>query len=200
MSTTPDANRGGTGGPSNVLLLASSVDDSETTACSELLGATDPAQSHVVLTTRLQSPAQRLAAWDDHVGVRPAETTVVDVSTAARSAAATESDDESLWPSATIERVADGDLLELGKTLDAALGTTERDTALCVHSVSDLLQTAERERVFRFLEVLTRCIERTEGVAHYHLNPDVHDRETLETLAVLFDSVVDLRSPTGPDH
>lgn len=202
MSTTPSANPGGHDGPSNVLLLAPSVDDGEATACGELIGATDPARSHVILTTCLESPSRRLAAWDDHVGVRPAETTVVDVSAAARSAAAAQpaDADADVWPGATVERVADGDLLDLGKTLDATLEHSRHDAVLCVHSVSDLLQSSDRERVFKFLEVLTRSIDRTNSVAHYHLNPDVHDTETLRTLEVLFDSVVDLRECTGTGH
>lgn len=196
MSTTPDSNDGEADDPSNVLLLASSVGEREATACGELLGSADPGQSHVILATGLQSPAQRLAEWDAHVGARPAETTVVDVSLSTRSTAAAAAGDD-LWPGVTVERVTDGDLLDLGTTLDSAVERSDRETLLCVHSVSDLLQSAGRGDVFRFLEVLTRTVDRAGGVAHYHLDPDLHDEELVRTFEVLFDTVVDLRDGDG---
>jgi hypothetical protein len=188
-----------------VLLLASGVDDCEAAACRELSETTHPSRSHVVLATGLQSPDERLADWEDDVGVRPAETTVVDLATATRSAAASTGDSSAgtgvsdRWPDATVEHVDAGDLFGLGETLDTALGDSDRSTTLCVRSVSDLLQSADIERVFKFLEALTRSVERAGGVAHYHLNTDVHDPETVETIAVLFDAVVDLREREGAD-
>jgi hypothetical protein len=205
MSVTSNSDGDETGQPSNVLLLASGVDDCEATACRELSETTDPAQSHVVLATGLQSPHERLADWEDDVGVRPAETTVVDLATATRSAASTGAPSAGTgvsdrWPDATVEHVEAGDLLGLGETLDTALGDSDRSATLCVRSVSDLLQSTEVERVFRFLEALTRSVERAGGVAHYHLNTDVHDAETVETITVLFDAVVDLRDHEGANR
>lgn len=204
MSVKSNAGEDETGQPSNVLLLASGVDDCESAACRELSETTDPARSHVVLATGLRSPRERLADWEDDVGVHPAETTVVDLATATRSAASAAAAPSpgvaDRWTDATVERVEAGDLLGLGETLDAALGDSDRSTTLCVRSVSDLLQSADVERVFRFLEALTRSVERAGGVAHYHLNTDVHDAETVETIRVLFDAVVDLRDGEGANR
>lgn len=208
MSVKSDRNAEGTEVPSNVLLLTSAVDDCVATACRELSERTPPERSHVILATGLQSPRERLADWDDQVGTRPAETTVVDVATATRSAAASAATAERPldgtgpdgWSGATVERVPEGDLLGLGETLDTALSRSDRPTTLCVRSVSDLLQSADLGSVFRFLEVLTRNVHRTGGVAHYHLTTDVHDPETVETLEVLFDAVLDLRESTGSDR
>jgi len=214
MSAKSNSDGDETGQPSNVLLLTSAVDDCEAAACRELSETTHPSRSHVILATGLQSPRERLADWEDDVGVRPAETTVVDLATATRSAAAstasvastgetpsgpTGPDGVDRWADATVERVAEGDLLELGETLDGALGGSDRPTTLCVRSVSDLLQSADVETVFRFLEALTRGVDRAGGVAHYHLNTDVHDAEIVETLEVLFDAVVDLNDREGAD-
>jgi hypothetical protein len=104
------------------------------------------------------------------------------------------------WADARVERVPESDLLGLGETLDAALSRSDRPTTLCTWSVSDLLQSADLESVFRFLEVLTRNVHRTGGVAHYHLTTDVHDPETVETLETLFDAVLDLREDTRVDR
>jgi len=211
MSAKSNSDGDETGQPTNVLLLTSAVDGCEAAACRELSETTHPSRSHVILATGLQSPRERLADWEDDVGVRPAETTVVDLATATRSAAAstastgetpagpTGPDGVDRWADATVERVAEGDLLGLGETLDAALTGSDRPTTLCVRSVSDLLQSADVETVFRFLEALTRGVDRAGGVAHYHLNTDVHDAETVETLAVLFDAVVGLNDREGAD-
>lgn len=179
--------------PSNVLLLTGTGGNGESAACRELSEQNAPSRSHVVLATGVGSAAERLADWDAEVGVRPAETTVVDVATATRSAAATTSASEAdRWPGATVERVDAGDLLGLGETLDGALTGSDRPTTLCVHSVSDLLQSADSRTAFGFLEALTRNVERADGVAHYHLNADLHDAETVDALRVLFDAVVDV--------
>jgi hypothetical protein len=209
MSVRTDRNAEETGVPSSVLLLTSAADDCAATACRELSERTPSEQSHVILATGLQSPRERLDDWDDQVGVRPAETTVVDVATATRSAAASAGGAPDPldgaagpggWADATVERVPKGDLLGLGETLDTALSRSDRPTTLCMRSVSDLLQSADLETVFRFLEVLTRNVERAGGVAHYHLTTDVHDPEAVETLEVLFDAVLDLREDTPADR
>jgi len=208
MSVRPDRNAEETEVPSNVLLLTSAADDCAVTACRELSERTPAERSHVILATGLQSPQERLDDWDDQVGVRPAETTVVDVATATRSVDASAGGGERPldrpaspgWADARVERVPESDLLGLGETLDAALSRSDRPTTLCTWSVSDLLQSADLESVFRFLEVLTRNVHRAGGVAHYHLTTDVHDPETVETLEVLFDAVLDLREDTRVDR
>jgi hypothetical protein len=201
MSVRSNSDGDETDRPTNVLLLTATGDRCERSACRELSERNAPARSHVVLTTGLGSAADRLADWDTDVGVRPAETTVVDVATATRSAAATAgAGTHDSWPGATVEHVGAGDLLELGETLDGALTGSDRPTTLCVRSVSDLLQSADLETVFKLLEGITRNVERAGGVAHYHCNVDVHDDETVETLSVLFDAVVDVRDHGGADH
>jgi hypothetical protein len=187
--------------PSNVLLLTTTSTSRESAACGELSERNAPSRSHVILATGLESAADRLADWDAEVGTRPAETTVVDVATTTRSAgAAAGADETGHWSEATVERVDASDLLALGETLDGALTGTDRPTTLCVHSVSDLLQSADLETVFGFVEALTRNVERADGVAHYHLNADLHDAETVDTLAVLFDAVVAVNDDSGADH
>lgn len=201
MSVRSNSNGDENGRTSNVLLLTGAGDGCEGTACRELSERNAPAQSHVILATGLGSATDRLADWDAEVGVRPAETTVVDVGTATRSAAATAAAATGdTWPGVTVEHVDARDLLGLGETLDGALTRSDRPTTLCVRSVGDILQSADLETVFKLLEALTRNVERAGGVAHYHLNADVHDEETLDTLAMLFDAVVDVSDHSGADH
>ncbi|WP_415378762.1 hypothetical protein [Halosimplex sp. TS25] len=195
MSTRPDADREGTEMPSNVLVLAPSVGGQQSDICGELLHGPD-GRSHGLLVTCMESPAERLAAWTDHDHAEPGDATVIDVETAARSTAAV--DAEATAPTNAVVEVvpAEADLVDLGETVDRHLSrlTTDGETAVCVHSVSDLLQRADERAVFKFLEVLTSSVDGADAVAHYHMNPDVHDAETVRTFEVLFDSVVDLRT------
>lgn len=197
MSTRPDADEESTERPSNVLLLAPSLRGEEADVCRELLhGPVEDANG--LLVTCLESPRDRLAAWTDHDHAETGEVAVVDVEMSARSAA-TADVGTSHASSAPIETVsADDDLVDLGEAIDRQLTrlTANGETAVCLHSVSDLLQHGDERGVFKFLAVLTNSVARADAVAHYHMNPDVHDPATIETLEVLFDSIVDLRTAT----
>ncbi len=178
----------------NVLLLAPSVGGHEDEVCGELLHGPGE-REHALLVTCMASPAERLDVWTDHEDGRPENATVVDVEAAARSTAAAAGTDGA--PNALVESVDAGtDLVGLGEVVDRHLSdlAATGQASVCVHSVSDLLQRAEEPAVFKFLEVLTSAVDRAGAVAHYHMNPDVHDPETVETFEVLFDSVVDLRT------
>jgi hypothetical protein len=197
MTTRPDENDQGTGPPSNVLLLSPSIGDRERAVCGDLLdGAGD--RSNGLVVNCLGSPAERVGAWADHGPGSAGDVTVVDVAMRARSAAASGGADGTP-ADATVETVdADADLVDLGETVQRHLSrlTDAGEPAMCVHSVSDLLQHGDERGVFKFLEVLTTTVDRAGAVAHYHLNPDVHDEEAVRTLEVLFDGVVDLRTAT----
>lgn len=202
MSITPDANGGDTDRPSNVLLLAPSIGADEDAVCEELLHSTGTHATHALVVTYLDSPTERLGAWTDRGG-DPERTTVVDVDTQARSTAVDATGDagptpggpESRLADATVDHVADPDaLVTLGEVLDRHLSGREGETtSLCFHSLTDVLGVVDREQAFKFLEVLTRSVEHAGAIGHYHLDPDVHDPETVATLEVLFDVVVDLR-------
>ena len=194
MSRRPGADEESTEMPSNVLLLAPSVSGQEQDVCREMLHR-PVNEANGLLVTCLESPQARLTAWTDHDHVGTGDIAVVDIEMSARSAAADAG--ESMPANATIESVsADGDLVDVGEAIDRHLSrlTADGETAVCVHSVSDLLQRAEERGVFKFLKVLTTSVSHADAVAHYHMNPDVHDAATIETFEMLFDSVVDLRT------
>lgn len=202
MSTDQDEHSGSTETPSNVLLLAPSVGGHEEEVCGELLHGPGE-RERALLVTCMESPAERLDVWTDHEDGRPEDATVVDVEAAARSTAAATPAEADGPSNAVVESVdPETDLAGLGDVIDRHLSAlaSEGETTVCVHSVSDLLQRAEERAAFKFLEVLTSTVERAGAVAHYHMNPDVHDPETVETFEVLFDSVVDLRTATVADE
>jgi hypothetical protein len=57
-------------------------------------------------------------------------------------------------------------------------------------SVTDLLQYTDLETVFRFLHLTTKRIADVEATGYYHLTADVHDDQTIATLAPLFETVL----------
>ena len=193
MSTRPDANDDEPRTPANVLVLAPTIGQQVSEVCSELLHGPN-GRDNGLLITCLEPPADRLAVWTDHQCGGTDDVTVVDVETAARSAARTGS---AAAVDAVVDTVdTDADLVAVGDTIDRHLDrlSGEGETGACVHSVTDLLQHADERAAFNFLEVLTSSVGRQDAVAHYHMNPDVHDPETIRTFEVLFDSVVDLRT------
>jgi len=111
-----------------------------------------------------------------------------------RSAVA-ETTDGSSPTNASVEYVSDPeDLVTLGITLSDLLEGCRREglePRVCFRSLTAMIQHAGREDVFKFLHVLTNAVERRDGVAHYHMDADAHDRSTVETLARLFDAVVE---------
>jgi hypothetical protein len=181
-----------------VLLLSSSVSNSESEACARLLD--DPVGAHALFCTFVESPADRLR----RSGIDPGAfetTTVVDVESVTRSAAAdgvagdgsTFADGEARYH---VEPVDDPtDLRELGTTLGRFLAPVSGDgrPLLCFHSLTDVLQHTGVETAFYFLQVLTDQVDRAGRLAHYHLDADACDRETVATLEGLFDVVIDLR-------
>lgn len=189
MSATPAApTEGGT--PSNVLLLAPPFGQREERLCGELLRPPTDGQFDFVFCC-LGSPAEKLDDRVEHAGIEPASTTVVDVDAAARSAAAASAPDH--HRSVDVERIQDpGDLLAIGRALSGRLDG-EGDPVVCVDSLTDLLQYSSDRELFRFLDVLTDAVERSGGIAHYHMDPEAHDPETIRTLEVQFDAVIDPR-------
>jgi hypothetical protein len=180
---------------SNVLLLAPSFLHHEDVACAGLFGPTVDEHVRAVFVACGQSAKQRLAVWDDHVGDRTAERVVVDVEMLTRSSSASPSTDA--LDATRLETVSDpADLVNLGATIDGLLADPTSDATrrvLCVHSLTDLIGTADTRNVYSFLEVLTKTVDRVGAFAHYHMDPTAHDPETIRTFEQLFDDTVDVR-------
>ncbi|CQH62195.1 uncharacterized protein HHUB_3675 [Halobacterium hubeiense] len=88
--------------------------------------------------------------------------------------------------------VADpGDLTGLGIAVSERLGDLPEDAepAVCVDSLTTLLQYADTERAYRFLQVLCGRVRAAGGTVHVHADPAAHDERELDRLAGLFDGV-----------
>jgi|GEM_PF-1118221 len=61
----------------------------------------------------------------------------------------------------------------------------------CFDSLSELLDRRDPEVVFQFLHTLLERLSSVDTVAHFHLDPDRFDDQTVSTFASLFDDVID---------
>lgn len=181
----------------NVLLLAPSLSTAEEEACINFLTFLDISQENILSVTFTQTAQDRLELWQTHVGdERPARAGIVSVGEPTRSASSQRTTSRQPPESISIDTISDpADLSRLGITIENYLSEwaeNENQTVICFHSLTPLLQYADRERVFRFLHLLTGRIDSIDAVAHFHMNPEAHDAQTRNTLVQLFDAVIDI--------
>lgn len=176
------------GGEENVLLLAPTVGEDCDIACTDLLHVPNTETGAVVFVTLTQPPDARIEVLRRHASRLPSRVGVICPGenrrggTGSRQGVAVR----------TVENP--GDLARLGVAIGDALTdwTAAHPTTVCFHSITALLQFAELPRVFRFLYTLAGRVGSTGNRAHYHLDPDAHDQQTVSTLTPLFDSVVEV--------
>jgi len=103
--------------------------------------------------------------------------------------------DSTSYPSdVTVRTVSPTDLTGVGMAVSDVIKRWSDDDAgivVCFDSLTDFLQYADRSTMYRFLRVVTRRFDAVDGFAHFHMNPDAHDRQTIATLKSPFDAVVD---------
>lgn len=199
MPTEPPTLAEPLGDAANVLLVAPPRSDAGDRACVDLLTVADPAEEAVLSVTLSQPPADRLGIWERHTSTYPPQSAFVGVeSTVVDPNGPTDGLAQSV-PSSTalaVDRIDHpGDLLQLGGRISDRLAEwsgSGRQIVMCLHSLSTLAQYADPERLFRFLHVLTGRVASVGGVAHYHLEPDAHDGESVSALESLFDVTVEL--------
>lgn len=154
---------------------------------------------NVLLVSLTQQADDRLAVVRNRFGRLPEHVGVVSctdqygstISTDSPAAATSASRSDGGETSISVDVVEDpSDLPKLGIAITRmAEGLrTAGGIVVCVHSVTALLQYAEPQRVFRFIHVLQNQLD---GVRHYHMDSDAHDRQTIATLRPLFDRVVE---------
>jgi hypothetical protein len=200
MATPPDHPDTALRGCSSVLLLASTA-DVESDACVTLLTRHAPERTNVLGATVSRSPGDRLSLWKRRVPDRlPARAAMVDAGRGVRTAT-TDVDDDELPPTFVLERLpAHAEPVDLGVALARYLGrweSTAESTALCLHSVTALVEAFERESVISLVDSLNHLCEAVDAVAHHHMDPTAHDDETLAMFRPLYDAVVEVTDADG---
>lgn len=185
------------GAAANVLLLAPTMDPPSQQGCGCLMGVTPPDETALLSVTLAEGPDERLAVWRDHVSSElPAKAVFVTAGDQIRSAAAADGGSAVTGPNGEvrIEAVSSpADLtglgMKIGEVLEGFAGGDER-IVFCFHSLTTLLQYVDLQKAFRFLHVVTGRLTTVNAMAHFHLDPAVHDDRQRDTLATLFDAVM----------
>ena len=140
-----------------------------------------------------QSPDERLDALQSYGAAGFQETTLIAVGDQVRSSGGDGSVTDLGGETIRIESTTDPrDLTRLGLLINKHLGDAggEAPPELCFHTLSPLLDAGPVEQVFRFLHVLQGRVQSGGARAHYHLDPEAHPPEVVNTLRPLFDFTV----------
>ncbi|MCD2201352.1 DUF835 domain-containing protein [Halobacterium sp. KA-4] len=172
-------------------------------ACINSLTVSEPTDTVALLVTYTNHdrPTNWLQAWEQNTGERLAQLNVIRVGDFTRSASpATTDGAPTVNGGIPIETVSDPhNLAELGIAISECLGRWEAESknsspnnfVVCFDSLTELLQYVDVQEAFRFLHVLTGRLQSAGAVAHFHLDPEAHDNQTISTLRTLFDAVIE---------
>ncbi|WP_246045654.1 DUF7504 family protein [Halorussus ruber] len=179
-----------------VLLLAPSIHAATEDACLDLLSFDAPAEENVLWVTYTRSPDDCVQDWLSHADSQPGNVQFVNVGETTRAAAQPGGSNTSNVADQAVETLSSpGDLTGLGIKLSEILKGWDRNdnrTVACFDSLTALLQYADLQTVYKFLHVLTGRFDAADVSAHFHLDPDACDQQTVSTLTSLFDTVVEL--------
>jgi hypothetical protein len=181
---------------SDVLILGElrrSLDDQ---VCGSFLRHAPLGERNVLFISLTRPAEDRLRVLRERGGSQPPAVSVVS-GTDQFEAATTETTTADVEGNrVTVDAIDDpSDLPKLGMTISRAVkewDDTGVGTVVCFHSLTALLQYADRGRVFRFLHVLQDRMEAVDAVTHYHMDAEAHDDQTIATLRPLFDAVVEI--------
>ncbi|WP_336133825.1 DUF7504 family protein [Natronomonas amylolytica] len=186
--------------PANVLLRAPALSEGRTSVCPQF-GA-DDAERNLLLVSLSGSPDSHLDAWRRHGGL-PEKVAII-TADEVRSAAATDGgsamrqSDGTVISTTTVSEP--GDLTGIGIKMNKALSAWADDDAhthVCFDSLTTLMQYVDTKRAFQYLHVTTKRVESAGATAHYHIDPDAHDEQTLATIESLFSDVCEYDPETG---
>lgn len=182
------------GDESSVLVLAPSMNSETGAACIDMLTRAPSAQENVLWITFTRSPDACLQSWLTHADRRPANLRFISVGETVRSVA-TSAPMQETPTDAVIDTLSNpGDLTGLGIKISEVLQQwygNGNETVACFHSLTALLQYADVQTIYKFLHVLTGRFATADVTAHFHLDPDAHDSQTVNTLKTLFDAVAE---------
>lgn len=175
---------------SNVLLLAP-LTPTGNRACLELLASTTPPeQANVAAITYTPPPETWIADWRTRVETLPAELAFIHANKIQ-----TASEEGSLPEGVSVARVDPNQPMDIIAPLSEQLTRWEgndNETVVSVQTLSILLEYVDFDTAFRYLHILTHRVQAAGAIGFYHMDPDIHDEETVNTLKSLFDAVVEV--------
>jgi hypothetical protein len=182
--------------PSNVLVLERDRGHCSEEMCADLLRTEPYDQENVLSVTYSSSQRGRRPVWNRRSNQVPANIGLITVGDFTRSSSQQSTTDGCNPGHIHVDTVPDpSNLSDLGVRISECLSAwedTENQTVMCFRSLTELLHHVETSYAFRFLHILTARITNAEAVAHYHLDVEAHDEQTVETLKPLFDTVIEI--------
>jgi hypothetical protein len=177
---------------SNVLLLAPLTPTGNRT-CLELLASTArPEEANVAAITYTPPPETWIADWTAHNDRLPAEIAFIHANTVET---ADENRAEGVPPEVSVARVDPNQPMDIIAPLSEQLTRWEdngNQTLVSVQTLTILLEYVDFDTAFRYLHILTHRVQAANAIGFYHMDPDIHDEETINTLKTLFDAVVEV--------
>ena len=175
---------------SSILFLTPSLGDATNDTCIRLLDPSDPATTNVLFVTFTGTPQDRLEAWIDRAGGRPASAHVI-------TAGETPGGSNGGGPAPdSVERVGTpSDLTGISIRVSEMLsewGDADANSVVCFDSVTALLQYVDVETAYEFLHVLTGRLYAFGARGHFHLDPGAHPDMTVARIQTLFDAMVEV--------
>ena len=174
----------------NVLVMAPSLSDEKAGTCQELLDAESLAELDVLRVAYSDAPEELVAEWREHHERLPGRMGIVIVGDQPGG----HSTDGALPEEVFVTTANPNDITGLGMRLNNYLNDGEPDSQLvvCFDSVTEMLQFADMQPVFKFLHMFVGQLRDADAAGHFHLDPAAHDSRTVSRLKPLFDDAVDL--------
>lgn len=177
-------------GVSNTLVLGPSVNEAVDAATKRLLRG-DGAATRVLVVTFVTSPENWVADWREAVGPLPEDLVIV---TTTDGFGGNTVGDRALEDSGVqVEYVSSpGDLTGLGMIIGKYL---ERwygeggDIRVGFDSLTTVLQYGDPQNVFRFLHLMTTRLDGADADAHFLLDPETQDDQTVATIKSSFQAI-----------
>ncbi|WP_123535386.1 DUF7504 family protein [Halosimplex salinum] len=166
----------------NVLLCAPSMTGGEAEACTDLLIPDAPGGSNVLWVTFRGDATDCVDQWFGATDDQPGNAAVIVVgeSPGARP------------DGVTVEHISTpSDLTGLGIAIGELLSQWDGAPVVCFDSLTSMLQYVEVETAYEFLHAITGQLYAADAKAHFHIDPTAHDSKTVDSIASLFDAVVD---------
>lgn len=188
-------------GVTDILILGPAGRLTEEETCAPFFANSSLDEKNVLFISLTRSAEDRLRLLREHGLGFPSNVGIVTAGDRFSSATTESGGSGEASSNVTVRAVSDpSDLPDLGITIGKFVdewAANDRETVVCFHSVSVLLQYVDLRRVFRFLHVLKGRFATADATVHYHMNADAHDQQTIATLYELFDTVVEFEQGNG---
>lgn len=169
-----------------IMLGAPSMSQGTDGLCVDLLTPEGSGPVSVLWVTLTRSPEQCLESWRAERDTDPDDFGVIVVGDVPGTGG-TDVDNQAVK---TVS--SPSDLTGIGITVGEFVSGRDEPITVCFDSLTALLQYVDLETAYEFLHALTGQLYSVGAVSHFHIDPNAHDRQTVDTLLSLFDAEVDL--------